>query len=75
MNCSSCSFEIQSGFATLWKSAHVELHWATQKTVMTPSGPLRVDCDVLTTAGDLRLVVYTTEAGSDEERKLRSLTR
>ena len=66
--------EGSEAFATLWKSAHVELHWATQKSVMTPLGLLRVDCDVLTTAGDLRLVVYTTEEGSDDERKLRSLT-
>lgn len=60
-------------FASLWKSAHVELHWATKKTVSTHLGPIEVDCDVLTTAGDLRLVLYTTEAGSESERRLQAL--
>ncbi len=65
--------EGSENFAALWKSAQVELHWATHKTVTTRLGPLEVDCDVMSTAGDLRLVLYTVEAGSAAEGLLRKL--
>ena len=34
-------------------------------------GPLDLDCDILTTSrGDLRIVVYSAEPGSDADSKL-----
>ncbi|MBL9039871.1 MAG: helix-turn-helix domain-containing protein [Archangium sp.] len=60
-------------FAALWKGARVEPHWAKRKTVTSRAGPLLLDCDVLTTEGDLRLVLYTAEAGSESERLLLQL--
>ena len=62
-------------FAALWKSAHVEPHWAKHKTVSSRLGPVELDCDVLTTEGDLRLVVYTAEPGSESEQRLVKLLR
>lgn len=67
--------EKSESFAALWKSAHVEPHWAKQKNVTTKAGPLQLDCDVLTTEGDLRLVLYTAEPGSDSERRLGTLMK
>lgn len=65
--------ERSEAFATLWSGGRVEPHWAKQKTINTRLGPLLVDCDVLSTEGDLRLVLYTVEAGSESEQKLSQL--
>ncbi|MBL8912716.1 MAG: helix-turn-helix domain-containing protein [Archangium sp.] len=60
-------------FARLWREARVEPHRSKTKTLLTTSGPLTLDCDVLATDGDLRLVVYTAEAGSPSARQLEAL--
>ena len=67
--------EKSESFAAMWKSAHVKPHWAKQKTVSTRAGSLQLDCDVLTTEGDLRLVLYTAEPGSESEQRLNSLMK
>jgi len=62
--------ERSEAFSTLWTSATVKPHWAKQKSVNSRLGVLQLDCDVLTTEGDLRLVLYTAEPGSDSEQLL-----
>ncbi|MYW68619.1 helix-turn-helix domain-containing protein [Streptomyces sp. SID8379] len=55
-------------FAELWASGTVEPHEAARKTVDHPDvGPLTLDCDILTVAGDdLRVMVYTAEPGTPD---------
>lgn len=60
-------------FANLWKGAHVAPHWAKSKTLSSRVGPLQLECDVLSTEGDLRLVLYTAEPGSEAEHRLNQL--
>lgn len=66
--------ELRAGserFAALWDSGVVAEHESSRKTIVHPqAGPLELDCDVLTTAGDLRLVAYTAEPGSDDAGRL-----
>lgn len=59
-------------FERRWKTARVAEHRSSRKTVTrTPVGPITVDCDVLSVpGGDLRVVVYTTVPGSEDEQKL-----
>ncbi|WP_066038972.1 helix-turn-helix transcriptional regulator [Herbiconiux solani] len=59
-------------FERRWAEAKVAEHRSSRKTVTgTPVGPITVDCDVLTVpGGDLRIVVYTVEPGSEDEAKL-----
>lgn len=58
-------------FAALWDSGVVGHHESSRKTIVHPeAGPLELDCDVLTTPGDLRLVAYTAEPGSDAAGRL-----
>lgn len=55
-------------FAQLWDAGVVGRHASERKTVVHPSvGEVVVDCDVLTVpgAGDLRIVMYTAEPGSE----------
>ncbi len=65
--------EKSEAFAALWKGAQVEPHWAKSKTLNSRLGPLQLDCDVLSTEGDLRLVLYTADPGSASERRLLEL--
>ncbi|NEB74548.1 transcriptional regulator, partial [Streptomyces sp. SID14478] len=55
-------------FAALWESGVVGRHEAARKTVDHPDvGPLTLDCDILTVAGDdLRLMVYTAQPGTPD---------
>jgi hypothetical protein len=59
-------------FAALWDSGAVGSHESARKTIVHPEvGELELDCDVLTvTGGDLRVVAYTAEPGSDAEQRL-----
>jgi transcriptional regulator with XRE-family HTH domain len=59
-------------FREVWQEHQVGAHHADRKTVSHPEvGPLTLDCDVLMVAGsDLRIVVYTTEPGSQDATKL-----
>ncbi|MGY0487914.1 helix-turn-helix transcriptional regulator [Streptomyces sp. WG-D5] len=62
-------------FAELWDSGAVGRHVAARKTVDHPQvGPLTLDCDILTAAGDeLRVMLYTAEPGTPDEDALRLL--
>ncbi|MFJ4715203.1 helix-turn-helix transcriptional regulator [Streptomyces sp. NPDC088785] len=55
-------------FAELWETGAVGRHEAARKTVDHPRiGPLTLDCDILTVAGDdLRVMVYTAEPGTPD---------
>lgn len=58
-------------FERRWDTGRVAEHRASRKRVHTPVGSIEVDCDVLTVpGGDLRVVVYTTVPGSDDDAKL-----
>lgn len=59
-------------FAALWDSGTVAAHESERKTIAHPVvGPVTLDCDVLTAHGsDLRIVVYTAPAGSQDADKL-----
>ncbi|GAB3845694.1 helix-turn-helix transcriptional regulator [Dactylosporangium cerinum] len=59
-------------FRDLWQRHEVAEHGPSRKTVMHPEvGPIDLDCDILTTSrGDLRIVVYSAEPGSDADSKL-----
>ncbi|MFI7343027.1 helix-turn-helix transcriptional regulator [Streptomyces sp. NPDC050085] len=59
-------------FAELWESGAVGHHEAARKTVDHPDvGPLALDCDILTVAGDdLRFMVYTAEPGTPDADRL-----
>lgn len=59
-------------FARRWNDAHVARHRSSTKTATaTPAGPITLECDVLTVPGtDLRIVVYTAAAGSEDASKL-----
>jgi transcriptional regulator with XRE-family HTH domain len=63
-------------FAGLWESGVVGRHAAARKTVDHPRvGPVTLDCDVLTVAGgDLRIMVYTAEPGTEDAERLALLT-
>ncbi len=61
-------------FVELWDSAAVAAHreQARHKVVRHPAvGPITLDCDTLTVAGDdLRIMVYTAEPGTDDAERL-----
>lgn len=63
-------------FAGLWDSGAVGRHESARKTVDHPGvGPLTLDCDILTVAGDgIRLMVYTAEPGTADAERLALLT-
>ncbi len=63
-------------FAELWDAGTVGRHEAARKTVDHPQvGPLTLDCDVLTVVGgDLRIMVYTAEPGTEDADRLALLT-
>ncbi|WP_306323246.1 MULTISPECIES: helix-turn-helix transcriptional regulator [unclassified Streptomyces] len=62
-------------FAELWDSGAVGRHAAARKTIDHPqAGPLTLDCDILTAAGDdLRFMLYTAEPGTPDADALRLL--
>lgn len=59
-------------FARRWEATAPAVHTSERKTITHPAvGDLTLDCDVLTVPGaDLRLVTYTTAAGSPDAGKL-----
>lgn len=59
-------------FQRLWAEARVSRHRTSRKTATrTPVGPITIDCDVLAVPGsDLRIVVYSAPAGSDDASRL-----
>ena len=59
-------------FAQIWASGAVAGHASDRKTVSHPQvGDLTLDCDVLTVPGvDLKVVAYTTAAGTPDADKL-----
>jgi hypothetical protein len=63
-------------FAELWDAGVVGRHQATRKTIEHPQvGPLNLDCDVLSVAGgDLRIMIYTAEPGTQDSERLALLT-
>ncbi|POX56238.1 transcriptional regulator [Streptomyces sp. Ru71] len=63
-------------FAELWNSGAVGRHRASRKTIDHPQvGPVVLDCDVLTVeGGDLRIMVYTAEPGTEDAERLALLT-
>lgn len=62
-------------FANLWDSGVVGHHQASRKTIDHPqTGPITLDCDVLTVAGsDLRIMIYTAEPGTEDAERLELL--
>ncbi|MFJ9416992.1 helix-turn-helix transcriptional regulator [Streptomyces sp. NPDC101227] len=71
--------ELRAGserFAELWDAGAVGRHEASHKTIDHPRvGPVTLDCDVLTVAGgDLRIMVYTAEPGTEDAERLALLT-
>jgi transcriptional regulator with XRE-family HTH domain len=63
-------------FAELWDSGAVGRHKAAHKTVEHPQvGPLTLDCDVLSVeGGDLRIMIYTAEPGTQDAERLALLS-
>ncbi|WP_129840254.1 helix-turn-helix transcriptional regulator [Streptomyces sp. RFCAC02] len=63
-------------FAALWDAGTVGRHEPAVKTVHHPeAGLLTLDCDILTVnGGDLRVMIYTAEPGTDEAERLARLT-
>jgi transcriptional regulator with XRE-family HTH domain len=72
--------ELRTGnatFAELWASGAVGAHREDHKIVEHPEvGPISVDCDVMTDGdADLKIVIHSTAAGSQDEQKLRQILR
>jgi len=63
-------------FAELWDSGTVGRHEAERKTIEHPQvGLVTLDCDILTVAGgDLRIMIYTAEPGTEDAERLRLVT-
>jgi transcriptional regulator with XRE-family HTH domain len=59
-------------FAELWESGRVGPHEGARKVIDHPDvGTLTLDCDVLTVkGGDLRIMVYTAEPGTEDADRL-----
>jgi transcriptional regulator with XRE-family HTH domain len=59
-------------FAQLWRDGAVGRHTEDRKTIRHPDvGDIAVDCDVLSDSDtDLKIVIYTTIPGSEDETKL-----
>lgn len=60
-------------FAELWAGGEVRAHREDHKVVHHPAvGPIDVDCDVMTDGdAELKIVVLTAAAGTEDETKLR----
>ncbi|MFB7031977.1 MULTISPECIES: helix-turn-helix transcriptional regulator [unclassified Streptomyces] len=63
-------------FGELWRRHEIAEHGPTVKSIAHPNvGRLDLDCDILTTQrGDLRIVMYTAEPGSESDSKLALLS-
>ncbi|WP_182884389.1 helix-turn-helix transcriptional regulator [Microbispora sp. H10885] len=63
-------------FAQLWETGITGHHQAARKTIDHPeAGAVTLDCDVLTVAGgDLRVMVYTAEPGTEDAERLALIT-
>ena len=61
-----------ASFDHLWRTVPTATLTGDEKTITHPTaGDITVDCDVLTVPGaDLRIVAYTTAAGSENDAKL-----
>ena len=59
-------------FAQLWRDGAVGGHAEERKVIRHPDiGEITVDCDVLNDSDtDLKIVIYTTVPGSEDETKL-----
>jgi len=58
-------------FAGRWGTYTVEAHPSMAKALRSPTvGPLTLDCDILTTPSDLRIVVFTARTGSPEAEQI-----
>jgi transcriptional regulator with XRE-family HTH domain len=59
-------------FAAFWATGALGRHEESQKTITHPQiGDITLDCDVLTVPGsDLRIMVYTTEPGTEDAERL-----
>lgn len=66
------SLDGNARFARLWGEGAVRGHTEDRKTIRHPTvGDITVDCDVLVdTETELKIVVYTTLPGSEDETKL-----
>ena len=64
------------GFAELWAAGTVGAHREDRKIVEHPAvGPIQIDCDTLTDGdADLKIVILTAAAGTEDETKLRLAT-
>ncbi|GAA1959166.1 helix-turn-helix transcriptional regulator [Kitasatospora viridis] len=67
--------ELRAGserFADLWESGEVAGFESGRKTIEHPQvGPVTLDCDLLSVAGgDLRILVYTAEPGTQDAERL-----
>lgn len=67
--------ELRAGserFAELWDAGVIGPHESARKTIVHPQvGPVELDCDILTVpTGDLRIVAYTAEPGSESADRL-----
>lgn len=64
--------QISDSFRARWSARRIADHAHAVKTIDHPDvGRVELDCDVLTTQrGDLRIVVYTAQPGSEAESKL-----
>ena len=63
---------ISDWFAELWEAYAVARQVSERKTILSPTvGTVTLDCDVLTVPdSDLRVVVYTARAASEDAEKL-----
>jgi len=63
-------------FAELWDTGAVGHHETSHKTIDHPHvGAVALDCDVLSVAGgDLRVMIYTAEPGTEDAERLALLT-
>ncbi|MEI5035149.1 hypothetical protein RB201_28115 [Streptomyces sp. S1A(2023)] len=59
-------------FRELWQRYEIAEHGPTVKSIAHPDvGRLDLDCDILNAQrGDLRIVMYTAEPGSESDSKL-----
>ncbi|MFJ4919236.1 helix-turn-helix transcriptional regulator [Streptomyces sp. NPDC088725] len=66
------TLEGNARFAALWHAGAVGTHAEDRKTVHHPTaGEITVNCDVLANSdADLKIVIYTTEPGSEDETRL-----
>ncbi|MEV0850389.1 helix-turn-helix transcriptional regulator [Streptomyces sp. NPDC049954] len=63
---------ISASFRDLWQRNEIAEHGPTTKIIDHPDvGRCELDCDILTTQrGDLRIVMYSAEPGSESESRL-----